>query len=79
MAMINAETTVDVDWRKADSFSEMPACRVLAVIVMMAAVCPGGSTSSVETGWAKSAFKYSSRIVADILMLHIRKPIWCSF
>ena len=53
----------------------MPACRVLAVMVMIAAVCPGGSTSSVEIGWEKRALRYSSLIVADILMLHVRKPI----
>jgi hypothetical protein len=50
MAMMKAETTVEVDCSNADSFSEMPLCKVLAVMVMMAAVCPGGSTSSVETG-----------------------------
>jgi hypothetical protein len=75
MAMINAEITVEVDWRNADSFSEMPVCRVLAVMVMMAAVCPGGRTSRVETGWAKRAFMYSSLMFAEILMLDILKPI----
>jgi hypothetical protein len=74
--MMSAEMTVEEDWRRAESFSDMPACRVLAVMVMMAAVCPGGSTSSVETGCANRHFMYSSLIAAEILMLHIRNPIY---
>jgi hypothetical protein len=73
--MTKAETTVDTAWRRAESFSDMPVCSVLAVRVMMAAVCPGGRTSSVETGCAKSDFMYSSLMAAEILMLHVRKPI----
>jgi hypothetical protein len=50
MEMMNAEATVETDWSKAESFSDMPVCSVLAVMVIIAAVCPGGSTSSVEMG-----------------------------
>ena len=61
-----------------ESLSEMPICRMLAVMVMIAAVCPGGRVSRVEIGCLNRAFRYASRIAADIRILAIRKPSYRS-
>lgn len=57
-----------------DNFSEIPIWRIFAVIVMMAAVCPGGSVSKTEIGWQNRALRYARRIAADMRILAIRKP-----
>lgn len=72
--MISAVTMTVMAWMRLDKRSEMPICRMLAVIVMMAAVCPGGSTSSMDIGCLKRACRYESRIAAEIRRLDMRKP-----
>lgn len=56
------------------SFSDIPSCRLFATVVMMAAVCPVGSISSVEMGRLKRARKYVVRTAAEIRRLVIRRP-----
>ena len=49
-AMISAVNITEMACIKVVRRSEMPFWRILAVMVMMAAVCPGGSASSTEIG-----------------------------
>ena len=63
-----------IAWMRLDKRSEMPICRMLAVIVMMAAVCPGGSASRIDIGCLKRACRYESRIAAEMRRLDMRKP-----
>ena len=72
--MTTAVMTRDKDWRNWESFSEMPTCKTLAVMVIMAAVWPGGKASSVEIGCRKRHLMYSSLTAADMRKLAIRKP-----
>jgi hypothetical protein len=72
--MISAVTMTVMAWMRLDKRSEIPICKMLAVIVMMAAVCPGGSASRMDIGCLKSACRYESRIAAEIRRLDIRKP-----
>jgi len=46
---------------------------MLAVVVIIAAVCPGVSVSRTEIGWLKRAWRYARRIEAEIRVLAIRK------
>lgn len=44
------------------------------MMVIIAAVWPGGRVSRTEMGCLTSAWRYDSRMEADIRMLAIRKP-----
>ena len=57
-----------------ESFSEIPTWRMLAVVVMIAAVCPGGRVSRTEIGWLNRARRYARRIDAEMRVLATRKP-----
>jgi hypothetical protein len=49
-AIMMAVTMRDVNWRNIASFSDMPICRVLDVVVMVLAVWPGGRVSRTAIG-----------------------------
>lgn len=55
--MITAVMTRVVDCRNIEIFSEIPDWRMLAVMVIIAAVWPGGRVSRTEIGWAKRALR----------------------
>ena len=59
---------------KSASFSYIPTCKVFVVAVMMAAVWPGGWTSSSDTGRPSRASMYARRRFDEIRRLAIRKP-----
>lgn len=46
---MRALATMDRVWMTIASFSDMPICSVFAVVVMMAAIWPGGVVCQVVT------------------------------
>jgi hypothetical protein len=55
-AITRAVMTREVLWKNIESRSEIPICRMPAVMVMIAAVCPGGKVSSTDIGCLNRAF-----------------------
>ena len=72
-AMTREEMIMALYSRRVPSFSEMPSCNVLAVLVMVPAADPDGIESNTWMDWPKSALKKSNRIAADILIPIRRK------
>lgn len=66
IATINAVIINDVNSKNVPSFSDMPSCSVLAVLVIVPAAEPEGIESNTCIDWAKRASKKSRRIAADI-------------
>lgn len=53
--IVSAVQMTVMAWISEDSRSDIPSWRILAVMVIIAVVCPGGSASSTEIGWRKRA------------------------
>jgi hypothetical protein len=73
--MMRAMRITDTACIREESRSEIPNCRMFAVIVIIAVVCPGGSASNVEIGSRNNDSRYFNRTAADIRRLVTRKPI----